>query len=383
MFVKNNFNANNFDVELVDAIGNRLENNQFSDAILAGTKYLTTLLREKGQCEGDGAQLVGTVLGGQSPRIKINSLQSVSEQDEQRGFESLLRGYYQCIRNPRTHDNFPDTEDSCMRILIMLDTLIKYLKRDVAEFDYTAILERVYEVHFVNNSDYAEALISQIPEKRLVDFFQDLILRFNERPTKEIDSIFKAINQRLSGEEEKAAMRLIGEELRRASNDSEFANVFRIIKPSAWRILPDDVLIRMEKIIIEECKKGYFDFYSNATKGAIGTWGNTFGSKFKRKDDLGDALIGLLYNSWYTQNYVAKYYVFSIPSIITDDVKVKELADALAYATIVNGAKLLRTKLIDASKNYPEQLKNHLRDAVQQRMDSDKKYAEELLDQIG
>lgn len=119
-------------------------------------------------------------------------------------------------------------------------------------------------------------------------------------------------------------------------------------------------------------QKGYFDFYSNATKGAIGTWGNTFGSKFKRKDDLGDALIGLLYNSWYTQNYVAKYYVFSIPSIITDDVKVKELADALAYATIVNGAKLLRTKLIDASKNYPEQLKNHLRDAVQQRMDSDK-----------
>ncbi|ELG6030792.1 TIGR02391 family protein, partial [Escherichia coli] len=321
MFVKNNFNTNNFDAELVEAIGNRLENNQFSDAILAGTKYLTTLLREKGQCEGDGAQLVGTVLGGQSPRIQINSLQSVSEQDEQRGFEALLRGYYQCIRNPRTHDNFPDTEDSCMRILIMLDTFIKYLKRDVAEFDYTAILERIYEVHFVNNSDYAEALISQIPEKKLLDFFQSLISRFNERPTKEIDSIFKAINQRFSGEEEKAAMRLLGDELRKASNNVEFANVFRIIKPSAWRNLPDDVLIRMENIIIEECKKGYLDFYSDATKGAIGTWGNTFGSKFKRRGDLGDALIGLLYDSWYTQNYVAKYYVFSIPSIITDDVK--------------------------------------------------------------
>ncbi|HBB2737002.1 TPA: TIGR02391 family protein, partial [Klebsiella pneumoniae] len=156
----------------------------------------------------------------------------------------------------------------------------------------------------------------------------------------------------------------------------------RIIKPSAWRNLPDDVLIRMENIIIEECKKGYLDFYSDATKGAIGTWGNTFGSKFKRRGDLGDALIGLLYDSWYTQNYVAKYYVFSIPSIITDDVKVKELADALAYATIVNGAKLLRTKLIDACKNYPDKLKEHLRDAVQQRMDSDKKYAEELLGQI-
>lgn len=58
MFVKNNFNTNNFDAELVEAIGNRLENNQFSDAILAGTKYLTTLLREKGQCEGMGLSLL-------------------------------------------------------------------------------------------------------------------------------------------------------------------------------------------------------------------------------------------------------------------------------------------------------------------------------------
>lgn len=50
-------------------------------------------------------------------------------------------------------------------------------------------------------------------------------------------------------------MRLLGDELRKASNNVEFANVFRIIKPSAWRNLPDDVLIRMENIIIEECKK--------------------------------------------------------------------------------------------------------------------------------
>lgn len=194
-------------------------------------------------------------MGGQSPRIQINSLQSVSEQDEQRGFEALLRGYYQCIRNPRTHDNFPDTEDSCMRILIMLDTFIKYLKEMLLSSITQQFLKRIYEVHFVNNSDYAEALISQIPEKKLLDFFQSLISRFNERPTKEIDSIFKAINQRFSGEEEKAAMRLLGDELRKASNNVEFANVFRIIKPSAWRNLPDDVLIRMENIIIEECKK--------------------------------------------------------------------------------------------------------------------------------
>jgi len=122
MFTKNNFNKENFDDGLVDAIGNRITNSEYTDSILAGTKYLTQVLRNKGTCEGDGSQLVGQVLGGGAPKFPINSLQTVSEKDEQKGLEQLLRGYYVGIRNPRTHEITEDTEEFCIRIMILIDT---------------------------------------------------------------------------------------------------------------------------------------------------------------------------------------------------------------------------------------------------------------------
>lgn len=67
MFKKQNFNEYNFDKNLVAAVGSRLEYNLYTDAILQGTKHLTQLLRDKGGCEGDGASLVGQVLGGPPP----------------------------------------------------------------------------------------------------------------------------------------------------------------------------------------------------------------------------------------------------------------------------------------------------------------------------
>ncbi len=63
MYTKENFTEENFSKELVKYVGNRIHNGHYSDAILAGTKYLTDVLRQKGGVEGDGAQLVGQVLG--------------------------------------------------------------------------------------------------------------------------------------------------------------------------------------------------------------------------------------------------------------------------------------------------------------------------------
>ena len=74
MFTKNNFNAG-----LVAAVGNRIKSDLFTDAIIAGTKYLTDTLREKRGCEGDGTQLVGQALGGAEPKLPINTLRAVSE----------------------------------------------------------------------------------------------------------------------------------------------------------------------------------------------------------------------------------------------------------------------------------------------------------------
>ena len=53
MYKKINFNKDNFDEGLVTSVGNRINNGEYTDAILAATKYLTDILREKGDTECD------------------------------------------------------------------------------------------------------------------------------------------------------------------------------------------------------------------------------------------------------------------------------------------------------------------------------------------
>ena len=62
--------------------------------------YLCNVLRDKTGVEGDGKSLVGQALGGDSPRLRINKLQSKTKRKEQQRIESTFRGMYQAIRNP-------------------------------------------------------------------------------------------------------------------------------------------------------------------------------------------------------------------------------------------------------------------------------------------
>ena len=105
MYTKDQFTEENFDKGLVTAIGDRLQNKMYTDAIIAGGKYLTEVLREKGQVNSDGVALVGQVLGGNAPPLPLNKLQTQSEQDEQKGILQIVMGFYTGIRNPRHHDH--------------------------------------------------------------------------------------------------------------------------------------------------------------------------------------------------------------------------------------------------------------------------------------
>ncbi|MFD7161398.1 TIGR02391 family protein [Kribbella sp. NPDC059898] len=84
VFAKNNFHAQ---LEAAKSVFDRLR-------VLSGS-------------HGDGAQLVDDVLAlGQSgmPKIAINSLQTPTERDEQKGFANLIKGLAGLYRNPVAHD---------------------------------------------------------------------------------------------------------------------------------------------------------------------------------------------------------------------------------------------------------------------------------------
>lgn len=382
MFAKENFTEEHFRPGLVQYVGNRIVNGHYTDAILAGTKYLTDVLREKGGVEGDGAQLVGQVLGGAAPKVPLNSLQTTSEKDEQKGIEQLLRGYYMGIRNPRTHENVEDTEEFCIRVMVIIDTMLQYLEREVEEFDVGMFVERIYDPHFVASEEYAEALVAQIPNDKLVRVFISAFDRRNDGDIKDIKYAFRAMYQLMSEDDLPAATEHVGLALRDAVEMSDIADLFRLLKPSAWQLLQEDVKMRIENLVIDSCKKGKYDYYAGLEKGSLGTWGNTLGRYFSRKNDLAGVLISRLENDWYTQNYVGKYFMFSLPAIVTDDNQREELAENLAYAALSNKAKIVREKLLEAGANYPKKLKALLKVSVQERKHNDTTYADELLEQL-
>lgn len=378
MLTKELFTEDNFDPDLVAAVGERLNTGLYSDAILSGFRYLTDILRTLGGVEGDGAQLVGQVLGGNAPLRALNKMQTVSEKDEQKGIEQFLRGMYIGIRNPRTHETIEDTENFTIKALFTIDLALHYLKRVTHEFDVNAFVNRIYDPHFVPSAEYAQALVAEIPVNQVIPVFVQAFSRREEGDTKLIRHAFNAIYQLMSQEQLKVATQAIGEALRNEIEPARIANLFRLLKPESWLFLQDDVRMRMENIIIDACNKGTHDFYGGSTKHGIGTWGNTFGRYFVRIDDLAQMLISKLKDSWYTQNYIGKYYMYILPTLIKNDF-IHEASQSLAYAAIGNRAIVVREKLREVCRNYPDPWKNALKIAIQERKENDSDYADEIL----
>lgn len=382
MFTTESLTEDNFDADLVAAIGPRLQNAHYTDAILAGIKHLSEKLREVSGTEGDGAQLVGQALGGNAPQFRLNSLQTNSEKDEQKGIEQLLRGLYIGIRNPRTHEVMEDTEDFAIRVLVLVDIALKYLQREAEEFDVEALVNRIYEPHFVPSTEYAQSLMADVPTTHLVPVFDEAFRRREEGKAEKIRYAFLALYQLMSEDQQAQAVQTAGVALREEVEPARIAEIFRLLKPERWPMLQDDVRIRMENLIIDECRQGTYDIYRSLANHGLGSWGNHFGRYFDRKGELAEVLVQKLTPNWYTQNYVGKFYMSVLPVIITGEL-VTEAAHGLAYAAVSNNAIEVRNQLLKVAPNYPEAWRDALRVATQEHTESDPEYVEKLLKSLG
>src|SRR5437764_11655835 len=95
--------------ELWQAIRRSYENGAYANAILDSIHFLSEAIRMKTGLQSDGTALAGQAFGGKSPKLRLNRLETESEQNIQHGVEQLLRGVYQALRNPRSHGRVDDT----------------------------------------------------------------------------------------------------------------------------------------------------------------------------------------------------------------------------------------------------------------------------------
>lgn len=79
-------------------------NKHFSQAIFEACKLLNKRVQELTGLSLDGKQLMLTVFSINNPKLKLNSLQSQSDRDEQEGFMHIFAGLMQGVRNPKGHE---------------------------------------------------------------------------------------------------------------------------------------------------------------------------------------------------------------------------------------------------------------------------------------
>jgi uncharacterized protein (TIGR02391 family) len=103
-------------------------------AVFEAMKSITAKIRRLSGLTTDGADLVHEAFGQKfgPPLLAINPLLTETQQGEQRGFVSLLKGLYGTIRNPLAHDpkvEWDMAEQDALDIMTMISLVHRKLDR--------------------------------------------------------------------------------------------------------------------------------------------------------------------------------------------------------------------------------------------------------------
>ena len=184
--------------ELWAAIASTYEAGNYSHAILDAVHYMTDVIREKVDSDADGVALVGRALGGDSPLLRINRLQTDTEKNEQRGIEDILRGMYRAIRNPRSHEQIEDDQITADAIIVFVSYLLGILDKSKEPYTTDIFLKRVFDPDFVESRQYADLLVEEIPKGKRFDTLVEVYRRKLEGSGESISLVVQALFQRLS-----------------------------------------------------------------------------------------------------------------------------------------------------------------------------------------
>jgi uncharacterized protein (TIGR02391 family) len=335
------------------AIQSTYNSNNYSHAILDAMHYLSNVLRDKSGVDGDGASLVGQALGGNSPRLRINKLQTETEQNEQRGIESILRGLYQAVRNPRSHEQVEDTQATADSIICFINYLLGIIEKSEEPFVLSKFLTRVFDQHFYNSQYYAELLVSEIPANK---WFDTLVAVYREKLRGDIYSIglvIGALIDKLSDDQVKQFLAIVSDEMTFITDETDIRYNLQLLPPKLWEQLSEASKLRIENRVICSIKNGRV-VRDDLGDGALATWASQHFKNFTLKDQVGNIFIEKLNsNSSYEQLYVIEYFLTSLPKVITLRYKLKKCVTAIS-SWIREGNERVHKTLIENFNLLPD-----------------------------
>lgn len=289
------------------AVRPNYEKRNFTGAILDAFYFLSELLRTKSGVEGDGAALIGQALGGAAPKIKLNRLQTESEWNIQRGLEQLLRGFYQAVRNPRSHDKVVDSEDEAQTLIIFIGYLVHQLDQAKAQFSRQDFLQRVLDPDFVPQARYAELLVADIPPRLRIDIFLDVYrVKENWKP-ENVRHFLNALLALLNEDEIKQICEVLSEDLKTSDSDTTVRVILASFSPTLWPKLNEAARLRIENKLIRSVRDGRYDVASGQCRnGSLGTWATNIFAQMTLKDEM----ISAIANKLWSRNSEDRAYIF-------------------------------------------------------------------------
>jgi uncharacterized protein (TIGR02391 family) len=113
---------------VVELVKDRFVSGHYSDALITSLKEINVIVKEKVRVatgkEQDGPSLMRTAFKLENPVIKLNSLTTQSEKDEQQGYCDLFAGAMEALRNPLSHSNIEITKEDAIHKLFFVSMLM-------------------------------------------------------------------------------------------------------------------------------------------------------------------------------------------------------------------------------------------------------------------
>ena len=295
------------DQRLWHAIQSTYNDRNFTGAILDAIYFLSDLIREKTGLQSDGTALVGQAFGGKSPKLKVNKLQTESEKNIQAGVEQILRGLYQAIRNPRSHEKHGDKQGDADSIIMFINLLIGIIDQSKAPFTKSDFIKRVFDSHFVEKERYAQLLASEIPPKKRLEVMLEIVRNRETGDSAKLKYFVNALLPQLIKEEQADLYAIISDELNFTDTDSAIRTILQIFPEDCLIHLNETARLRTENKLIKSIEEGLFDKKTReCSAGSLGTWAMHSCKQFLLKDDL----IRILNAKLRSQNPEEYEYVF-------------------------------------------------------------------------
>jgi len=105
------------------------DDGHYVQATFEAFKYLDKEVQRHSKLQECGFKLMMQALTESGSPIILTSCQTISERDEQKGYQFLFAGSVLAIRNPRGHEyNVSDDPDTCLDHLSLVSMLLRRLE---------------------------------------------------------------------------------------------------------------------------------------------------------------------------------------------------------------------------------------------------------------